>query len=310
MRSGLRTKKKVSGLGIWSQVVTLKCIDFRVVRRCRRTPIATEKLAWIERVSFTALRRQRNRRFAVTPTSFEIPMKCLPILWPVMLIGIVLSCMFLDKPLYFTLNNIHLHEHVVSVKQAAIPVLQRAVPIHPRVNRVWIQDYFDWPPILSALSPFVLLFAIFVRPGKWRDLLIFTCVSILLTFVLKNELKVLFSREWPISWVTGDPALIKIRDCHFHFLQGKFLQGNESSGSFPSGHTAIAFAALLPIGLLFRKTLPLCIAVASLEGVIMVILNYHFLSDVLAGALIGITCVLVVRSLLGIPPHAPLPIDP
>ena len=57
--------------------------------------------------------------------------------------------------------------------------------------------------------------------------------------------------------------------------------------SFPSGHTMTAFAVALPVALLFpHLAAPVYFAAGSI-AVSRILLGMHFLSDVLAGGLIG-----------------------
>ena len=57
--------------------------------------------------------------------------------------------------------------------------------------------------------------------------------------------------------------------------------------SFPSGHTITAFAAALPVMAHFPEAAPGVLVCALSIGASRIILGMHFLSDVLAGALIG-----------------------
>ena len=123
-------------------------------------------------------------------------------------------------------------------------------------------------------------------------------VSVLFTFGLKNELKWIFSRDWPLTWTHNNLSWISNHAYGFQWFQGKLLQGNDVTGSFPSGHTAVAFAAFLPIGLIYRRLLPLCIALAIFEGLCMVVMDYHFFSDIVAGGMVGATCTLIVKELI------------
>jgi membrane-associated phospholipid phosphatase len=61
----------------------------------------------------------------------------------------------------------------------------------------------------------------------------------------------------------------------------------ERGNLFPSGHTALAFAACTVIGLVWRKAKWPVIAVAAGVAISRAML-IHFLSDVVAGALIGV----------------------
>lgn len=58
--------------------------------------------------------------------------------------------------------------------------------------------------------------------------------------------------------------------------------------SFPSGHTIVAFAMVLSVGSFYPELLLALIAAAVLIAVSRIILGMHFLSDVVAGAVLGI----------------------
>jgi undecaprenyl-diphosphatase len=57
--------------------------------------------------------------------------------------------------------------------------------------------------------------------------------------------------------------------------------------SFPSGHTITAFAVLVPVGFLYPALLPILLFLALSISVSRIVLGMHFLSDVVAGCLIG-----------------------
>jgi undecaprenyl-diphosphatase len=59
--------------------------------------------------------------------------------------------------------------------------------------------------------------------------------------------------------------------------------------SFPSGHTITAFAVAMPLGLYYPVLLPGLIFCALSIACSRVVLGLHYLSDVLAGMLIGCT---------------------
>jgi len=58
-------------------------------------------------------------------------------------------------------------------------------------------------------------------------------ISVLTTWAMKNQLKVVFGRTWPETWTRNNPSLI--RDGVFGFNPFTTGSGYES---FPSGHTA------------------------------------------------------------------------
>jgi undecaprenyl-diphosphatase len=57
--------------------------------------------------------------------------------------------------------------------------------------------------------------------------------------------------------------------------------------SFPSGHTITAFAVALSLGMFYTELLPGLLFCAASVALSRIMLGMHFLSDVLAGALIG-----------------------
>jgi undecaprenyl-diphosphatase len=58
--------------------------------------------------------------------------------------------------------------------------------------------------------------------------------------------------------------------------------------SFPSGHTLNAFAIGTPIALQFPAAAPALLLLAASVGASRVVLGLHFITDVLAGALLGL----------------------
>ena len=59
--------------------------------------------------------------------------------------------------------------------------------------------------------------------------------------------------------------------------------------SFPSGHTITAFAVALSIGHFYPMLLMALVVMAVLIAVSRILLGMHFLTDVVAGSIIGIT---------------------
>lgn len=80
------------------------------------------------------------------------------------------------------------------------------------------------------------------------------------------------------------------------------------SASFPSGHSATAFAAAVAVGLFYPRLRTPLLALAAVVALSRVYLGVHYASDVLAGsllgALLGLLSVWVVRA------AAPMPTGP
>ena len=58
--------------------------------------------------------------------------------------------------------------------------------------------------------------------------------------------------------------------------------------SFPSGHSITAFAITVPVGLFYPPLMPVLMFCAISIAMSRIVLGMHFLSDVIAGSLIGV----------------------
>jgi undecaprenyl-diphosphatase len=72
----------------------------------------------------------------------------------------------------------------------------------------------------------------------------------------------------------------------------------EDCFSFPSGHTMNSFAVAAVLALSYPAVAPAALVVAMSVGTSRVVLGLHFLSDVLAGALIGVGIGVAVHAAL------------
>lgn len=210
------------------------------------------------------------------------------------------SCVLFDAPLSEILEGKKVRQQLLAADWSPLSSIHDSISGH---RRSWKQ-LLDWPPLVGRLSPLLILAVPFAPKGRFRDLLLLAGISIMVAFILKGDLKMIFGRDWPVSLDGGDAARIRQHASGFHFFRGFVSLDAEFSGSFPSGHSAIAFAMFLSIGLVFRRMLAICLLLALLESAALVVLNYHFLSDALAGALLGSLCVLSAASVLELPAHA------
>ena len=90
-----------------------------------------------------------------------------------------------------------------------------------------------------------------------------------------DALKIVFGRARPYLWLAGD-------DSGFGF----FRYGSKFA-SFPSGHTTTSVAAALALGAVLPRWRPLFLLAALLIALSRIVLDVHYLSDVVAGALLG-----------------------
>jgi undecaprenyl-diphosphatase len=125
-----------------------------------------------------------------------------------------------------------------------------------------------------------ILLAVF-EPLSGRAFLVTGLCSYALELPLYMGLKRLFKRARPFRQLNCWHSLVP-----------------SDEFSFPSGHTAAAavFAGLL--GLFYLDALVMLAAWVTLVGAARVILGVHFPGDILAGALLGLGCVLLVNTTL------------
>lgn len=102
--------------------------------------------------------------------------------------------------------------------------------------------------------------------------------SVLTAGAIATVIKITVQRPRPFV----DPASladgVTLNEAVFH----------NSLQSFPSGHTATAFALAMALSILYRQGKPLFFLFAILVGIQRIISQNHFPSDVVGGALVGI----------------------
>jgi membrane-associated phospholipid phosphatase len=121
------------------------------------------------------------------------------------------------------------------------------------------------------------------RPLSRLEAVILLCgLSIIVSAALKNELKFAFGRTWPETWTNNNPSLI--RDGVYGFF---FFHGGRGYDAFPSGHTAAVCSAMSVLWLCYRRWRLACAVTVLLVVIGLIGSDFHFLSDVVAGAFVG-----------------------
>lgn len=170
---------------------------------------------------------------------------------------------FIDRPVAFFVHDYH--------TSRATPLRWATLP----------------PPIAQQWTPFVLACLMVRRMAgpfrRWEVAVIAMCVAVLIADQCKESLRVVFGRYWPETWLRPpNPSLIADGAYGFH----PFHDG-EAYASFPSGHTARTAAAAAVVWLAWPRWRWLAVLVTLLVGIGLVGMNYHFVGDVVAGAIIG-----------------------
>lgn len=133
--------------------------------------------------------------------------------------------------------------------------------------------------------PIYIIFLVRFSYHKLRPLdyhLLVATNSVVITTYVKDQIKFIFGRTWPETWVYNNPSLLK--DNVFGF---NFFHGGDDYASFPSGHTAVIVAAMTVLWHFYPRWRVLYVLAVALVVTGLVGMNYHFLSDVIAGGSLG-----------------------
>lgn len=154
-------------------------------------------------------------------------------------------------------------------------------------NTIKFFDYSSKLPEIALLAPISIYVIVIIRFSfnlfstlDQKALILANAIAI--TQYLKEILKLFFGRYWPSSWQVLFPSLYNDKLYGFHFFHGG-LQYQ----SYPSGHAATLLATFTTLWLLFPSWRWLYIILVSLGMVGVLGMNYHFISDLIAGSLLG-----------------------
>jgi len=120
--------------------------------------------------------------------------------------------------------------------------------------------------------------------SRLQSVLLLASISLALAVVAKDELKFAFGRTWPETWIGTNPSFI--RDGVFGFFP---FHGGRGYRSFPSGHTSVTFAVMTVFWICYPKFRLLYALMMGAMAIGLVGANFHFLSDVIAGAFLGVS---------------------
>jgi membrane-associated phospholipid phosphatase len=142
--------------------------------------------------------------------------------------------------------------------------------------------------LLEYLPPFIFLFFLLknniFRPlGKNEKVFMAIALSATLATSIKNILKFVFGRYWPATFIGNNPSWLQSHKYGFNFFHS-----GASYNSFPSGHTAAIFAIMTIIWIIYPKWRWLSMLSCATMMISLVVLDYHFVSDVIAGMFLGI----------------------
>ncbi|MDB5396959.1 MAG: hypothetical protein JWM91_4465 [Rhodospirillales bacterium] len=119
------------------------------------------------------------------------------------------------------------------------------------------------------------------RPAHLGAIILVGC-SFVLSSAVKMLLKWSFGRTWPETWIHDNPSFI--RDGLYGFFP---FHGDAGWSAFPSGHMAAVISIAVIALQLWPRLAPFWAAVAVSAGVGLIAMNFHFVSDVIAGMYVG-----------------------
>lgn len=156
---------------------------------------------------------------------------------------------------------------------------------HVRHSELWL--WLDlvlrpFPLVIPVAVVFVFVSSVWLIAGHqlraWAETLFLCACSAISAGASDLVLKHIFGRGWP------DPTFI-----HEHLYGFHLLHGEKHWDAFPSGTAAVSVGILAVLWILkSRLRLPGLVIVILLIAAV-VVSNYHWLSDVIAGAFLGIS---------------------
>jgi membrane-associated phospholipid phosphatase len=109
------------------------------------------------------------------------------------------------------------------------------------------------------------------------------CNSVVIAIFLKDAFKYIFARTWPATFVCNNPSLITN-----HVYGFNWFHSGTAYSAFPSGHSAFIFAFAASLWCAYPKWRWLAILLPLLVICGQIGMYYHFVSDTIAGAGLGI----------------------
>ena len=181
-------------------------------------------------------------------------------------VAAVLICYFwIDRPVAFFVYHHHIN---------GFPLFRWLTYPPPEVQN-WSALVLTVLMVRRAWGPFL----------RWQKTLFVACLSLIVADDFRISLGDVFGRYWPETWTHDNPSLIGTGTYGFH----PFQRGDDV-GSFPSGHAAriLAFATVWLIAMPRSRTVQVVVIILSTSMLVsLVAMNYHFVSDVIAGSVLG-----------------------
>src|SRR5215475_4200113 len=177
--------------------------------------------------------------------------------------GVTISYFFVDRPFaYFA------HDEL-SAYRATFDLVGRS----PKVLG----------PLVMACTLVFGVRAVMGRPlTEIQTTIVLSALSLALSAIVENWLKLAFGRTWPETWVQNNPSLI--RDGAYGFNP---FHGGQGYASFPSGHSTATCAVMAVLWFCYPRFRVVYAVVIAAVVIGLIGADYHFLGDIIAGGFLG-----------------------
>lgn len=166
--------------------------------------------------------------------------------------------------------------------------IDRPVALLVRDRFGFALDWLKWPDFITAIeiaSPILLILAAIARLRRpwrrWEALLVAVACSVFGMTILKQILKFIFGRPCARFWIESGSFL---SDDEYAF---RWFHGYFPYDAFPSGHMTIGCTVAAIVWILWPKWRWIVAAGAVTLASCLVITNYHFVGDIIAGGCVG-----------------------
>jgi membrane-associated phospholipid phosphatase len=200
---------------------------------------------------------------------------------------VVICYLWIDRPIALLAHDVHWMELLDAFRGHRIPVVVA--------------------PLAGLMLLVLAVRAIMQRPLTRPYLVILLCsLSFFVAEGLKTYLKVAFGRTWPESWM--GPHISFIRDGAYGFNP---FHGGPAYTAFPSGHITAVCAVVSVLWVWYPRFRPLYVLSVLVTAISLVGINFHFVSDVIAGIFLGISVGWIATAMwrAGVQPSADLSTD-
>ena len=122
-------------------------------------------------------------------------------------------------------------------------------------------------------------------PGPRGRVALRIALAVVVAIYLKDGLKGLAGRSWPETWTAGNPSYF--RDGVYGFFPWQGFNGTRAFQAFPSGHMTAVSSGAVGFALAYPRWRMLALAAVVAVAVGLVGADFHWVSDVIAGTLLG-----------------------